>query len=91
MNHVSKNDVVVTQDIGLASILVKKGIFVLSPRGKRFAETEMEVALFSRYISAKQRREGKYGKGPKPFTDKERMQFKQALETFLSNNEGICY
>ena len=36
MNHVKAFDVVVTQDIGLASTLLLKGVYVLSPRGYLF-------------------------------------------------------
>ncbi|OEH93712.1 YaiI/YqxD family protein [Bacillus solimangrovi] len=89
MNHVNSNDIAITQDIGLASILLKRHVYVLSPRGKEYEESNIESALFSRYIHAKNRRAGKYGKGPKPFTNEDRMAFRIKLEKTLSKFEGI--
>lgn len=88
MNHVKKGDVVVTQDIGLASILLSKEVCVLSPRGILFAEDQIETALDMRYLSAKARQQGKYGKGPKPFTNLDRERFVKKITEILSNFEG---
>jgi uncharacterized protein len=38
MNHVVKGDITVTQDIGIASTLLLKGVQVLSPKGIMFEE-----------------------------------------------------
>lgn len=38
MNHAFMGDITVTQDIGLASTLLPKGVHVLSPRGTLFDE-----------------------------------------------------
>lgn len=84
MNHISKGDIVITQDIGLASTLLAKGVYVLSPRGILFEEKEIETALELRHLSAKARRRGIYGKGPKPFSEKDRENFKQELTKLLS-------
>ena len=84
MNYISKGDIAITQDIGLASTLLAKGVYVLSPRGILFEEKEIETALELRHLSAKARRRGIYGKGPKPFSEKDRENFKQELTKLLS-------
>jgi uncharacterized protein YaiI (UPF0178 family) len=89
MNHVKKGDFAVTQDIGLASTLLAKGVYTLSPRGSLFEEKEIQTALELRYLSAKARRQGVYGKGPKPFTLKDREKFIKELSMLLSNFK-IC-
>ncbi|WP_342666998.1 YaiI/YqxD family protein [Priestia koreensis] len=89
MNQAKPQDVAVTQDIGLASILVKQGVNVLSPRGRYFEEKDMSEALFMRYVSAKERRAGHYGKGPKRFTDRDRERFKETFQKLLSKLAGI--
>ncbi len=38
MNHAVKGDITITQDIGLASTLLLKGVQVLSPKGIMFEE-----------------------------------------------------
>jgi uncharacterized protein len=88
MNRAKKYDVVITHDIGLASILVKKGVFVLSPRGKLFTETEMDTVLHIRYAMAKERRNGQYAKGPKPFSVHDKLYFTKRLHQILSNLAG---
>ncbi|WP_079509783.1 YaiI/YqxD family protein [Mesobacillus jeotgali] len=89
MNHVKKGDFAVTQDIGLASTLIAKGVYTISPRGSLYEEKGIQTALELRYISAKARRQGYYGKGPKPFTEKDREKFIEELNMLLSNFK-IC-
>ncbi|WP_018661453.1 YaiI/YqxD family protein [Heyndrickxia acidiproducens] len=87
MNHVEKNDIVVTQDIGLASLVLPKKAYAVSPRGSKYNETSINTALDFRYLAAKERRRGNYGKGPKRFTAEDRERFKLSLAEILSNIE----
>ncbi len=89
MNHAFKKDIVITQDTGLTSILVNRGVTVLSPRGKKFREEDMEQILHFRFLSAKERRSGTYSKGPKPFTDDDRQHFIKVFKESLSNLAGF--
>lgn len=89
VNHVQPADLVVTQDIGLAGLLLKGHVYVLSPRGKEYNESNIEGALFTRYMHAKQRRAGQKTKGPKPYTAQDRAQFRETLEKILSKIAGI--
>ncbi len=84
-NHIRKGDILVTQDYGLAAIGLSKGALVLSNRGQRYREETIGFMLEQRHISAKQRRNGRYGKGPKPFSDEDRDKFLQALTKLLSS------
>ncbi len=84
MNRARKGDVAVTQDIGLASTLLLKGVYVLSPRGIPFNEKDMQGALEMRHLSAKARRQGKYGKGPRAFEEKDRQRFLKEFAEVLS-------
>ncbi|MBA2873515.1 YaiI/YqxD family protein [Thermaerobacillus caldiproteolyticus] len=88
LNRAVKGDVVVTQDIGLASMLVNRGIYVISPRGKVYEEREMDNILHLRYLQAKQRRQGIYQKGAKRFSNEERRVFLQGFEKILSKLAG---
>lgn len=89
MNHATKKDIAITQDIGLASILVKRQVVTLSPRGKQYLEEDMEEVLHFRYLSAKERRSGTYSKGPKPFSEQDRKHFITNLEKILSKLAGF--
>ncbi|MBE6183951.1 YaiI/YqxD family protein [Bacillus ginsengihumi] len=87
INHIGENDIVITQDIGLASLVLSKKAYALSPRGKQYEETSINTALDFRYLAAKSRRSGKYEKGPKKFTQKDRETFKSKLNDLLSKFE----
>jgi uncharacterized protein YaiI (UPF0178 family) len=89
VNHASNGDIVVTQDIGLASLLLKRQVIVLSPRGKQYLEKDMDETLYIRYLSSKERRAGKYGKGPRAFAESDRHKFVKTLKKILSDYEGI--
>ncbi len=59
LQHVKRDDICITQDHALASLLIIKGVSALSPRGHIFTEEEMNGLLQSRYASQKARRAGK--------------------------------
>ncbi|WP_328006971.1 DUF188 domain-containing protein [Heyndrickxia acidicola] len=84
LNHVRKYDVVVTQDIGLASMLLPKRVYSISPRGREYKEDMIATALDLRYLSAKARRQGKYDKGPKAFKTEDRKAFTKKFAEILS-------
>lgn len=88
VNHVKPGDIVVTQDHGLAGLLSARGVYVLSPRGIRFSEGDMDHTLFKRYLSAKQRRAGGRVKGPRKMSATDRERFRESLKRILSINEG---
>ncbi|MDG5786560.1 DUF188 domain-containing protein [Evansella sp. AB-P1] len=84
-NEISKYDMAVTEDLGLTSLLLAKGVQVLTSRGKWITAQEIDYLLDSRYQSAKKRRSGGKTKGPKKLTDQDRLLFTEQLENFLSN------
>ncbi|MGF3103747.1 YaiI/YqxD family protein [Rossellomorea sp. DUT-2] len=88
MNHVRVHDVLVTQDIGLASLVLPKKVYAISPRGIAYREESIVTALDYRYVAAKERRRGNYGKGPKPFTNEDRETFSISFDKILSEIAG---
>jgi uncharacterized protein len=89
MNNSERGDIVVTQDIGLASTLLPMGVQVLSPKGVLYEEKAIQTALDLRYLNAKARRKGIYSKGPKPFHSTDRERFSMCLTKILSKFAGI--
>lgn len=80
VNHVTKGDIVVTQDMGLASLLTHKGVYVITNRGKKLEEEKMSQILHDRYLSYKQLHAGERIKGPRSLTDEDRLRFSRTLE-----------
>lgn len=84
-NHVSKGDIVVTQDYGLAALVIAKSCQCLSPRGRLYRPDQIDELLESRHLHAKARRSGRYPKGPKPFTEADREHFSAQLTKLLEH------
>ncbi|MBP2098730.1 YaiI/YqxD family protein [Enterococcus rivorum] len=76
---VQKGDLLITQDYGLASLVLPKGVSVLHQLGREYTIETIDGLLEQRYFSAKVRKSGGRTKGPKPFTAENREQFKQQL------------
>ena len=76
---IKKGDLLITQDYGLASLVLPKGVLVLHQLGYQYTKENIDGLLELRYFSGQIRRKGGRTKGPKPFTDQDRITFKQAL------------
>lgn len=57
-NEASSGDIVVTQDYGVAAMVLGKKAYAISPRGNIFSDDNIEKLLFERHLSAKVRRGG---------------------------------
>jgi uncharacterized protein len=88
-NQVTPGDIVVTQDLGLAGLLLAKQVTVLTPRGTRVSDLEIDFLLDRRHADAKRRRAGKKTKGPKKMLEEDREFFQLQLEKILSDRQEI--
>ncbi len=77
-------DLVVTQDIPLAAILVPKGVVVISPHGQLFTESNIGERLSVRNFLHELRGTGIQTGGPKPFSDKDKQRFANAFDQQLT-------
>ncbi len=80
IENLSEGDVVVTQDIGLAAMVLGKGAHALSPRGRRFSLATIDAEMEVRHAEQKHRRSGGRTRGPSVFTDEDREHFRDTLE-----------
>lgn len=90
---IRKGDILITQDYGLASLVLPKRVRVFHQTGKEFSATTIDSLLEQRYQSGRLRKAGLRTRGPKPFTTQDHQNFRQALIQALeqvklsSNNE----
>ena len=85
LNECSAGDVVVTNDIGLASMLLPKGAHVLSPSGRLYDASKIDDLLERRHFFRILRRAGARMRGSsKKFTRHDRATFKDTLTRLLS-------
>lgn len=64
MNLAAPDSIVVTGDLGLASVCISRGAAALGPRGHWFYEEKMRERLETRHMFAAERRAGKKVSGP---------------------------
>ncbi|MFR7592690.1 MAG: DUF188 domain-containing protein [Longibaculum sp.] len=76
-------DLVITQDYGLASLLLCKNVKVLHVSGKEIHNGNVEELLMSRYLSAQQRKKDKHLKGPSKRDQETRDYFLKQIEKIL--------
>ncbi|MCX8130448.1 MAG: YaiI/YqxD family protein [Clostridia bacterium] len=58
VNKAEKSDIVVTQDYGVATMCLSKGVTVLNQNGLIYNESNIDRLLFERHLSQKIRRSG---------------------------------
>ena len=84
VNLVHRNDIVVTQDYGLAALCLARGARPLDQNGRIYDESNIDSLLGMRHISQKIRRAGGRTKGPSKRTKEQDEWFEQSLEKLLS-------
>lgn len=76
-------DVVVTQDIGLAAMVLGRGAAAVGPRGHVFHMATIDAEMHIRHEEKKLRRAGGRHGGPRPFTEEDREHFSEVVERLL--------
>jgi len=76
-------DIVVTDDIILASRCLEKGSRALTPRGRIFTPESIGEALATRELMADLRESGAITGGPAPFEKRDRSSFLQRLDELV--------
>ncbi|MEF9951983.1 MAG: YaiI/YqxD family protein [Clostridium sp.] len=85
VNRTSKGDIVVTQDYGLASMILSKGAYPINQNGMVYSKDNIEGLLFSRHVSREIRRAGGRTKGPKKRNKEDNNKFKESLVRLIEN------
>ncbi|WNF35279.1 YaiI/YqxD family protein [Bacillaceae bacterium IKA-2] len=83
MQLAQKGDIIITQDYGLASLGLAKGCQVLHHKGFAYSSENIDQLLDTRYLSAMARKGGQRTKGPKAFTQEDRMKFEKLLRAVV--------
>lgn len=83
-DQAASGDLAITQDIPLAAELVGKGVMVINPHGVLFTEANIGERLAHRNLMQELRDTGLISGGPKPFGEKDKRQFANALDQLLT-------
>lgn len=89
LKMVSKGDIVITQDYGLATLVLSKEANALHPDGRLYNNDNIEEMLFGRYVSKKQRQSKQkvHLRGPKKRTREDDEYFYQQLLLLIETNQ----
>ena len=68
VNKVSKDDIIITQDYGLAAMVLSKGGYPINQNGLIYSNENIDQLLFTRHLSKKIRNSGQRIIGPKKST-----------------------
>ncbi|HVJ48804.1 YaiI/YqxD family protein [Desulfitobacterium sp.] len=79
LNVTKAGDIVITQDFGLAGMVLAKGAYAMGPKGQEYRTETIDFLLEERELKAKFRRSGGRTKGPKKRTDEDDLAFTQCL------------
>lgn len=77
-------DIIVTQDYGLASLLLPKGCIVLHHTGFEYNKMNMDYMLETRHMSSVIRRGGGKTKGPKALSQEDKQKFNDLFTAALN-------
>lgn len=81
---VKTDDLVITADIPLADRIVSKGAFGINPRGQLYTEDNIKERLAIRDALDEVRSAGVITGGPSGFSDKDRQNFINQIDRFLT-------
>ena len=76
------NDIVITQDYGLASIVISKNCYAVNPNGTIYTNDNIDFLLQNRYLNLK----SKHKKGPKKRTNQDDKNLLESIEKVICGN-----
>jgi len=85
INLAETGDLTVTQDWGLAAMLIGKGARCISPSGKEYQPDKINILLEERALKAKYRRSGGRTRGPKKRNAEDDRRFLNGLERMINH------
>lgn len=90
-NRVHHGDLIITNDMGLASLVLGKNTYCINFYGNIIDHNNIDFLLHSRHVKAKGRRNKKFGKGVPPRTAEDNIRFEENLKKIVGdeNNEII--
>lgn len=88
IERLSPGDIVVTQDIGLAAMVLGRRAHAIGVRGRVYSLATIDMDMEIRHQEKKIRRQGGRTKGPAAFTDEDREYFAANLERLVRETLG---
>lgn len=88
VNKVNKGDIVVTQDYGLAAMVLSKEGYPIGQNGLIYSKYNIDQLLYSRHVNKKIRSSGGKIKGPRKRSKEDDINFEKSLRSLFKNMGG---
>ncbi len=85
VNQVEKDDIVISQDYGVAAMALSKGGFCVNQNGLIISSNNIDGLLNIRHVSQKLRRQNKHYSKTRKRSDEDNVKFEQALEELIND------
>jgi len=89
MGLLTRDDIVVTQDYGLAAMVLDKGASAFSQNGMEYTTNNIDRLLLERHIGMKVRKHGGRTKGPSKRTQEDNKRFKAVFTQALDAKVNV--
>ena len=83
VERMQSNDIVITQDIPLAALVIEKGGIALHPRGEVFTVANIKARLHLRDFMDTLRGAGVQTGGPPPISERDKREFSSSLDQII--------
>lgn len=85
VNQCEKGDIVVTQDYGVAAMILGKGAYGIHQSGKWYTNDNIDQMLMERHMAKKARRSSSkhHMKGPAKRTEEDDIRFRESFEKLI--------
>ncbi|AMW99433.1 YaiI/YqxD family protein [Rummeliibacillus stabekisii] len=95
VNQIQKGDITITQDYGLAAMVLAKGGYAINQNGLQYTSENIDQLLYARHFNQKVRQAGGRTKGPKKRTKEMNGRFIEKFRSLclsiLENKAGGIY
>ena len=89
INFVQKEDIVITQDYGLAAMAINKASYVINQNGLVYTNDNIDMLLYNRHMSKKIRNNGGRVKGPKKRSKEDNINFEKTLTEVCTKSKNL--
>lgn len=88
INEIKEDDILVTQDYGLAAMGLAKKAYPIHQNGFRYTDKNIDQLLFTRHLGKEVRRKGGRTKGPSKRTREQDEAFAKSLKELILKIKG---
>lgn len=86
INDLKENDILITQDFGLATLALSRKSKVISPKGLIYTNENIDKLNFERYLSSLNRKQNIHMKGPKKRTIEDEKRLEESIMRCINEN-----